>query len=87
MSSRSGKVIGWMSVSLLVFAYIHHDYAKQQAQGYDAFIAQQTYRFQHYIATSSWVETLLGSLFTSWLVLGIYELIQYGLKRLSSKAS
>ena len=32
MSSRSSKLAGWLTVSLLLFAYIRDDYAKQQAQ-------------------------------------------------------
>lgn len=79
MSLRVSKLIGWCGVGLLIFAYIHHVYVRQQAEGYDAFIAQQAYRYQHTISHPNWISILLACFFLSWLLLGCYELIQYGL--------
>jgi hypothetical protein len=62
-------------VSLLVWTYIHHDYAKWNALGLDVFIRAQHTRFERYMNPPQWsIATLFGAVSVTAIVLSIYEL-------------
>lgn len=72
-------------MGLLFGVYLHHDYAKWNDLGREAFLSKQGYRFDHFITQPRWFLLLFAGTLLAFIVLGAYELVGAGFSRILSK--
>jgi hypothetical protein len=84
----AGKLIAAIIFGILLGSYIHSDYVRWGSRGEAAFLAHQTQRFDHYMATPQpMLQTVLVSTIVVVGALAIYEGIAFVLAAILSAAS
>ena len=69
------RILSALLLALLFAAYIHHDYTKWTNLGRDAFLANQSNRFDHHITQSHWIPMIIGIFIVISVFLVLYELL------------
>ena|SRR5271165_5000450 len=81
------KILSAAFLGLLFGLYIHHDHVRWGLLGREAFLVHESRRFDYFMAgPHPALGSILGGIMVVLALIGVYELISFGLSRILKSA-
>ena len=81
-----GKLFSTALLGLVLGSAVHHDQMEREQMGREAFLAKQATRFDKYHAKPHSIALdLVGTVFIGAAVVGVYELLAFGVSKALKK--